>query len=224
MDDFPDNQNRKHHDKDQPDESQTSSSHAKAGVSRRDFLKISGVSAAAPLVSHASALVLEDQVAEHGPGKVPVALTVNGKALNAQLEPRVTLLDALRDRFDLTGAKRVCDRGTCGACTILMDGKAVYSCSILAIDAQGRQLTTIEGLGEPGKLHPIQQAFVDNDAQQCGFCTPGFVMATKAFLDQHPHATAEEIKTGLGGNFCRCGTYAGIKAAVMQVAKESKGA
>ena len=168
--------------------------------------------------------MLEDQVAEHGPGKVPVALTVNGKALNAQLEPRVTLLDALRDRFDLTGAKRVCDRGTCGACTILMDGKAVYSCSILAIDAQGRQITTIEGLGEPGKLHPIQQAFVDNDGQQCGFCTPGFVMATKAFLDQHPHATADEIKTGLGGNFCRCGTYAGIKAAVMQVAKESKGA
>jgi aerobic-type carbon monoxide dehydrogenase small subunit (CoxS/CutS family) len=105
-----------------------------------------------------------------------------------------------------------------------MDGKAVYSCSILAIDAQGRQITTIEGLGEPGHLHPIQQAFVDNDAQQCGFCTPGFVMATKAFLDQHPHATADEIKTGLGGNFCRCGTYAGIKAAVMQVTKGSKGA
>ena len=136
MDDLPD----KHHDKDQPAESQTSSSNSKSGVSRRDFLKISGVSAAAPLVSHASALVLEDQVAEHGPGKVPIALTVNGKTLNAQLEPRVTLLDALRDRFELTGAKRVCDRGTCGACTILMDGKAVYSCSILAIDAQGRQL------------------------------------------------------------------------------------
>jgi xanthine dehydrogenase YagT iron-sulfur-binding subunit len=220
VDDLPD----KHHDKDQPGESQTSSSNSKAGVSRRDFLKISGVSAAAPLVSHASALVLEDQVAEHGPGKVPVALNVNGKTLNAQLEPRVTLLDALRDRFELTGAKRVCDRGTCGACTILMDGKAVYSCSILAIDAQGRQITTIEGLGEPGNLHPIQQAFVDNDAQQCGFCTPGFVMATKAFLDQHPHATADEVKTGMGGNFCRCGTYAGIKAAVMQVTKGSKGA
>jgi xanthine dehydrogenase YagT iron-sulfur-binding subunit len=220
VDDLPD----KHHDKDQPGESQTSSSNSKTGVSRRDFLKISGVSAAAPLVSHASALVLEDQVAEHGPGKVSVALTVNGKTLSAQLEPRVTLLDALRDRFDLTGAKRVCDRGTCGACTIHMDGKAVYSCSILAIDAQGRQITTIEGLAEPGKLHPIQQAFVDNDAQQCGFCTPGFVMATKAFLDQHPHATADEVKTGLGGNFCRCGTYAGIKAAVMQVTTGSKGA
>jgi xanthine dehydrogenase YagT iron-sulfur-binding subunit len=222
MDDLPD----KHKAKSKPETSSSESKtdNSRPGVSRRDFLKISGVSAAVPLVSHASSLALADEVAEHGPGKVPVTLTVNGKQLRAQFEPRVTLLDALRDQFELTGAKRVCDRGTCGACTIHMDGKAVYSCSVLAIDAQGRQLTTIEGLAEPGKLHPIQQAFVDNDAQQCGFCTPGFVMATKAFLDQHPHATAEEIKTGLGGNFCRCGTYAGIKAAVLQVAGNGKGA
>ncbi len=229
MDDLPDKHPDQKNDKAKSSQAETSSTeskpgNSKPGVSRRAFLKISGVSAAVPLVSHASALALEDQVAEHGPGKVPVTLTVNGKQLRAQLEPRVTLLDALRDQFELTGAKRVCDRGTCGACTIHMDGKAVYSCSVLAIDAQGRQITTIEGLGEPGKLHPIQQAFVDNDAQQCGFCTPGFVMATKAFLDQHPHATAEEIKTGLGGNFCRCGTYAGIKAAVMQVTRNGKGA
>ncbi len=229
MDDLPDKHPDQKNDKAKSSQAETSSTeskpgNSKPGVSRRAFLKISGVSAAVPLVSHARALALEDQVAEHGPGKVPVTLTVNGKQLRAQLEPRVTLLDALRDQFELTGAKRVCDRGTCGACTIHMDGKAVYSCSVLAIDAQGRQITTIEGLGEPGKLHPIQQAFVDNDAQQCGFCTPGFVMATKAFLDQHPHATAEEIKTGLGGNFCRCGTYAGIKAAVMQVTRNGKGA
>ncbi len=229
MDDLPDKHPDQKNDKAKSSQAETSSTeskpgNSKPGVSRRAFLKISGVSAAVPLVSHASALALEDQVAEHGPGKVPVTLTVNGKQLRAQLEPRVTLLDALRDQFELTGAKRVCDRGTCGACTIHLDGKAVYSCSVLAIDAQGRQITTIEGLGEPGKLHPIQQAFVDNDAQQCGFCTPGFVMATKAFLDQHPHATAEEIKTGLGGNFCRCGTYAGIKAAVMQVTRNGKGA
>ena len=192
-----------------------------SGVSRRDFLKISGVTAAVPLVAQASALVLEEaEVAVQGPGKVPVTLTVNGKKLNAQLEPRVTLLDALRDQFELTGAKRVCDRGTCGACTVLLDGKVVYSCSVLAIDVQGHEITTVEGLGEPGKLHPVQQAFVDNDAQQCGFCTPGFVVATKAFLDQHPNPTPEQIKHGLGGNFCRCGTYAGIRAAVMQVAKK----
>jgi xanthine dehydrogenase YagT iron-sulfur-binding subunit len=199
-------------------------SSASSGVSRRDFLKISGVSAAVPLVSQVSALALaEDGVATQGPGKVPVSLNVNGKKLSASLEPRVTLLDALRDQFELTGAKRVCDRGTCGACTVLLDEKAVYSCSILAIDAQNHQITTVEGLGEPGHLHPIQQAFVDNDAQQCGFCTPGFVMATKAFLDQNPSPTQEQIKHGLGGNFCRCGTYAGMRKAVMQAAK-TKGA
>lgn len=196
-----------------------------SGLSRRDFLKISGVGAAAPLVAHAGALVImEEDVAVQGPGQVPVTLSVNGKNLSASLEPRVTLLDALRDQFELTGAKRVCDRGTCGACTVLLDGKAVYSCSVLAIDVQGREITTVEGLGEPGKLHPIQQAFVDNDAQQCGFCTPGFVVATKAFLDQHPNPTPEQIRRGLGGNFCRCGTYAGIRAAVAQVAKSGKGA
>jgi xanthine dehydrogenase YagT iron-sulfur-binding subunit len=207
-----------------PDKQKESSTKTGTGVSRRDFLKISGVTAAVPLVSQASALAVADEARELGPGKVPVTLTVNGKKLNAQLEPRVTLLDALRDRFNLTGAKRVCDRGTCGACTVLMDGKAVYSCSVLAIDAQGQAITTVEGLGEPGKLHPIQQAFVDNDAQQCGFCTPGFVMATKAMLDQHPNPTPEQVKQLLGGNFCRCGTYAGMRAAVAQAAKNTKGA
>lgn len=200
------------------------SSSSNSGLSRRDFLKITGVSAAAPLVAGAVAVVAEpQQPGVQGPGKVPVTLNVNGKKYTAQLEPRVTLLDALRDQFELTGAKRVCDRGACGACTVLMDGKAVYSCSILAIDAQSKPIITVEGLGEPGKLHPVQQAFVDNDAQQCGFCTPGFVVACKAFLDQHPSPTLEQIKHGLSGNYCRCGTYAGIRAAVMQAAKAGKG-
>ena len=215
MDDLPE----KPENKAKPSESNKPSTDAGSGVSRRDFLKISGVSAAVPLVAKAGVLVAEaEEVPVQGPGKVPVTLNVNGKALKAQLEPRVTLLDALRDQFELTGAKRVCDRGTCGACTVLLDGKAAYSCSVLAIDAQTRQITTVEGLGEPGRLHPVQQAFIDNDAQQCGFCTPGFVVATKAFLDQHPNPTLEQIKHGLGGNFCRCGTYAGIRAAVMQAA------
>ena len=216
MDDLPDKKNSKKQKK--------SPSTGGQGVSRRDFLKISGVTAAVPLVSQASALAVAGEVRELGPGKVPVSLSVNGKKLNAQLEPRVTLLDALRDRFELTGAKRVCDRGTCGACTVLMDGKAVYSCSVLAIDAQSHEITTVESLGGPEKLHPIQQAFVDNDAQQCGFCTPGFVMATKAMLDQHPNPTPEQVKQLLGGNFCRCGTYAGMRAAVAQAAKNTKGA
>src|SRR5260370_42665728 len=133
----------------QPEKSQPSS-----GVSRRDFLKISGVTAAVPLVAQASALAAaEAEVAVEGPGKVPVTLSVNGKKLSAQLEPRVTLLDALRDQFDLTGAKRVCDRGTCGACTVLLDVKSVYSCSVLAIDAQSAQIITVERLGDPGHLH-----------------------------------------------------------------------
>jgi xanthine dehydrogenase YagT iron-sulfur-binding subunit len=219
VDDRPDKKKPNH-----PKKPSSSSSSSSAGVSRRDFLKISGVSAAVPLVSEVSALAMADEVKELGPGKVPVTLSVNGKKLNAQLEPRVTLLDALRDKFELTGAKRVCDRGTCGACTVLMDDKPVYACSVLAIDAQGREITTIESLGEPGKLHPIQQAFVDHDAQQCGFCTPGFVMATKAFLERNPNPTLEEIKQGLGGNFCRCGTYAGMREAVVQAAKTMKGA
>ena len=217
MDDLPEKP-EKQSQSDKPKKSQPSS-----GVSRRDFLKLSGVTAAVPLISQVGALAAEGEPAIHGPGKVPVSLNVNGKKLSAQLEPRVTLLDALRDQFELTGAKRVCDRGTCGACTVLMDNKAVYSCSVLAIDAQSAQITTVEGLGEPGHLHPIQQAFIDNDAQQCGFCTPGFVVATKAFLDQHPNPTPEQIKHGLGGNFCRCGTYAGMRLAVMQAAK-TKGA
>ena len=122
-----------------------------------------------------------------GPGKVPVTLTLNGKALELSVEPRVTLLDAMRDRLDLTGAKKVCDRATCGSCTVLLDGRPAYACSVLAIEAQGIDITTIEGLGTPDDMHPIQAAFVANDAQQCGYCTPGFVVACKAFLDANPN-------------------------------------
>ena len=193
-----------------------------AGLSRRDFLKISGASAAAPLIARATVLSAQEaQLPHQGPGKVAVTLTVNGKRLAAQLEPRVTLLDALRDHFDLTGAKRVCDRGTCGSCTVIMDGKTVYSCSILAIDAQSKPITTVEGISQNGRLHPVQQAFIDNDAQQCGFCTPGFIVASKALLDTHPSPSLEQVKHGLSGNFCRCGTYVGMRAA-LQTAKSGK--
>ena len=193
----------------------------RSGVSRRDFLKISTIAAAVPVVSSPRVLLAAgEEVPVHGPGKVPVELTVNGKKFKASLEPRVTLLDALRDSLDITGAKRVCDRAECGACTVLMDGKAIYACSMLAIEAQGRQITTVESLMEGGHLHPVQQAFVDNDASQCGFCTPGFVVACKAMLDKHPDPTAEDLRHELSGNVCRCGTYAGIRAAVAQVARK----
>jgi aerobic-type carbon monoxide dehydrogenase small subunit (CoxS/CutS family) len=189
-----------------------------ARVSRRDFLKIGGIAATVPIVGEKLVFAAGTEVPVLGPGKVPVSLTVNGKVVRANLEPRVTLLDALRDTFDLTGAKRVCDRGTCGACTVLVDGKAVYACSILAIASQRHKITTVEGLGDPDNLHPIQKAFWDNDAQQCGFCTPGLVVATKALLDRHPNPTAADLSKGLCGNLCRCGTYVGVRAAVSQAA------
>jgi xanthine dehydrogenase YagT iron-sulfur-binding subunit len=192
-----------------------------SGVSRRDFLKISGISVAIPLVTRPKMVMASGQeVPVHGPGKVPMEFSINGKSYKAELEPRVTLLDALRDQFELTGAKRVCDRAECGACTVLMDNKPVYACSVLAIEAQHKPITTVESLVAGGKLHPIQQAFVDNDASQCGFCTPGFVVSCKAVLDAHPHPTPEDIRRGLSGNLCRCGTYAGIRQAIAQVAQK----
>jgi xanthine dehydrogenase YagT iron-sulfur-binding subunit len=194
---------------------------AKPGVSRRDFLKISTVAAAVPVVAGPKAVLAAGQeVPVYGPGKVPIELNVNGKTYKTSLEPRVTLLDALRDSLDITGAKRVCDRGECGACTVLLDGKAMYACSMLAIEAQGKKITTVESMTEAGELHPIQQAFVDNDGSQCGFCTPGFVVACKAMLDKHPDPTPEDLVHELSGNVCRCGTYAGIRAAIAQVARK----
>jgi xanthine dehydrogenase YagT iron-sulfur-binding subunit len=189
----------------------------RSDFSRRDFLKISGIAASVPLVVRPTLTeAAEQEAGVHGPGAVPVTLNVNGKKFSANLEPRVTLLDALRERFDITGPKRVCDRGECGACTVLIDGRQVYACTTLAIEAQGRQIVTAEGLGG-AQAHPVQAAFVSNDAQQCGFCTPGFTVATKAFLDKHPHAGDAEIAHGIGGNLCRCGTYRGIHGVVAQM-------
>src|SRR5512146_244936 len=190
-----------------------------SGVSRREFLKMGAITVAVPAVIGPRVVeAAGEQVPVYGPGKAPITLTVNGKTLKAELEPRVTLLDALRDTFDHTGPKRVCNHGECGACTVLLDGKTVYSCSTLAIDAQGRQITTIEGLTQGAQVHPISASFVVNDAQQCGFCTPGFVMSMKALLDQYPHPTPEQARRGLSGNLCRCGTYHGMQGVVAQAA------
>ena len=158
-----------------------------------------------------------------GPAAVPVTLKINGKPYNLNIEPRVTLIDALRNHLDLTGAKKVCDRATCGACTVIMDGQVVYSCTTLAIEAQGKDIQTIEGFSQNGKLHPVSAAFVNHDAQQCGYCTPGFVVAVKGFLDKHPNPTEQDVEHGLGGNLCRCGTYVGMRKAVLEAAKEMKG-
>jgi xanthine dehydrogenase YagT iron-sulfur-binding subunit len=196
-----------------------------SSVSRRGFLKGAGAVISSGIV--AGAEVLEGAAPQgaqvYGPGKVPITLKINGANKSLNLEPRVTLLDALRDELELTGAKRVCDRTTCGACTVIVNGKSVYSCSMLAIETQGKAITTVESLAQGEKLHPVQQAFVDNDGQQCGYCTPGFVMACKAFLDKNPNPTVEQVRKGLGGNLCRCGTYVGVTKAVLEAAKKMKG-
>ena len=197
----------------------------KASFTRRDFLKGASVAVSSGLLiteaRAAAAPPAPEAVA--GPGPVPVTLRVNGKARKLNLEPRVTLLDALRNHMDLTGAKKVCDRGVCGSCTVVLDGKPVYACNLLAIQAEGHDIVTVEGLSRDGELHPVMAAFVEHDAQQCGFCTPGFVVACKAFLDKHPNPTFEEVEEGLGGNLCRCGTYVGVRRAVLEAAKSMKG-
>jgi len=195
----------------------------KRGYSRRGFIQGVGIGSGAlgaGLLDRAAEAAPATALA--GPGPVPITLNINGKPVNLTVEPRVTLLDALRNRLDMTGAKRVCDRGTCGACTVLLNGKSVYACTVLAIDAQGKSIETIEGIAEPGKLHPVSAAFWNHDAQQCGYCTPGFVMAAKGFLAEHPNPTLAQIEDGLGGNLCRCGTYMGVRQAVLEAARTVK--
>lgn len=195
-----------------------------AGVSRRGFLQgLSVGSMATGLLSGAPSSEAAERGKTQGPGEIPITLKINGKNEKLNVEPRVTLLDALRNRLDLTGSKKVCDRGTCGACTVIVDGHPVYSCSMLAVEAEGRAITTIEGLGTPAKMSAIQKAFVKHDAQQCGFCTPGFVVASTAFLKSNPNPNLEDARAGLGGNLCRCGTYASMAEAVVEAAKSMKG-
>ena len=191
-------------------------------MSRRGFLKgVSAGAVATGLVQPADKKKVADAATTVGPEGTSITLKVNGKNQKLDVEPRVTLLDALRNRLDTTGTKKVCDRGTCGACTVLLDGDAVYACSILAIEAQGHEITTVEGLGTPDKMNDVQQAFVDHDASQCGFCTPGFVVATAAFVRDNPGASLDEVRAGLGGNLCRCGTYVGITEAAYNLAKKA---
>jgi xanthine dehydrogenase YagT iron-sulfur-binding subunit len=187
-------------------------------VSRRNFLKSTGVVSIAASVLTPPELQAQTGAPAVGPGEVPVRLNVNGRQVNLMIEPRVTLLDALRMRADLTGNKRGCDRGACGACTMIVDGRTVYSCSTLAIEVQGKNIRTVDGLASAnGQLHPVQQAFCDKDALMCGFCTPGFVMASVGLLEKHPNPTPEQIKKGLDGNICRCGTFSRVFEAVSSV-------
>jgi xanthine dehydrogenase YagT iron-sulfur-binding subunit len=192
----------------------------KDDVSRRGFLKSVGAgSIATAVVSEMSALAgaTAEQAgpAAVGPADVPITLTINGRRHQLNVEPRVTLLDAMRTQLDITGPKRVCDRGACGACTVVIEGRTYYSCSMLAIEAQGRNIRTVDGLATGNTLHPVQQAFCDHDGLMCGFCTPGFVMSTVALLEKNPNPTAEQARRALDGNLCRCGTNIGVLKAAL---------
>ncbi len=156
---------------------------------------------------------------ELGPNKIPLTLTVNGRRQSLDVEPRRTLVEALRTDLGLTGTKVACDMGNCGACTVLVDGEAIYSCLTLAVECAGKTIATVEGLGDAGNLDKLQQAFIQHDALQCGFCTPGQLMAAHALLQRHPHPSEDEVIAGMSGNLCRCGAYRGIVQAVLAAAE-----
>jgi len=199
----------------------------RSGVSRRRFLQGVGVAGAGAVMADAILARAADVVAD-GPtsqpagvsAEIPITLRLNGQDRKVLVEPRTTLLVALRDRLDpaLTGPKLVCDAGSCGACTVLHDGKPACGCLILAVDAVGHEITTVEGLGQPGNLNPIQQSFCDKDGMQCGYCTDGFIVSLTAFLRDNPSPTLDEVKQACHGNFCRCGSYPHIFEAALAAA------
>lgn len=199
-----------------------------SGLSRRGFIK--GFGGAVGAAALGPTVVKGDTPTEPGPVKrdgvtaypadgVDVTLTVNGEARLARVAPSATLLEVLREQLGYTGCKEVCSRGACGACTVLIDGRSVNSCLMLAIDAVGKQVTTVEGLAGDNQLDPVQQAFIDHDACQCGYCIPGFVVRSRALLDEHPGATPAQVREGLSGNICRCAAYVRIFDAVESAAK-----
>lgn len=161
---------------------------------------------------------VEEKIQE---GQERLSLRVNGRVVRLMVEPRTTLVEVLRNRLHLTGTKVVCNHGECGACTVLLDGEAVYSCHLLALDAAGKEVTTIEGLLRGEELHPLQQEFIEHDGMQCGFCTPGQIMAAHALLLKNPNPTREQVIQGLSGNICRCGAYPNIIQSVLAAARRS---
>jgi len=193
------------------------------GFSRRNFLKTVGVGPLAATVVANRSAEAQNPARTLGPGEVPIELTINGRTHALRVEPRTTLLDAIRNTLDLTGHKRVCDRGSCGACTVIVDGRTAYACSMLAIEAQGKAIRTVEGLALGTVLHPVQKAFCDHDGLMCGFCTPGFVMSTVALLEANPNPTADQARRALDGNTCRCGTYARVLEAALSTKGVARG-
>ena len=197
------------------------------GVSRRSFIQTAGLSAAAGALQQGAHAALDPPAdAAHGvpilgPDPVPVTLRVNGNTIRTTVDPATTLLDALRINIGLTGSKEICDRGACGGCSVLVDGLLTVSCMMLAIDAQDVEITTIEGLADGDRLDPIQEAFIRHDALQCGYCTPGMIIAARALLNSNARPTLDEIKAGLSGNLCRCAAYPNIFNAVLEASGQT---
>jgi len=155
--------------------------------------------------------------------KIPISFVINGKKKEMAISPNTTLLELLREHLGLTGTKNGCEAGECGACTVLLDGRPVYACLVLAPKVDGKEIITIEGIGEEGKLHPVQKAFLTHGAVQCGFCTPGMILAAKALLDENPYPSKEEIEDAISGNLCRCTGYLQIVKAIEASGKGGKG-
>lgn len=152
--------------------------------------------------------------------KKPITITINGKYIEAEVDSRITLAEFLRDGLDLTGTKVGCNRGECGSCTVISDGKLIYSCTLLAAEASGRDVQTIEGVATEGKLHPLQESFIEHDGLQCGYCTPGMIMATKALLDRNPRPAEHDVRKAIEGNLCRCGAYQNIIEATINASRK----
>ncbi|MEL7003112.1 MAG: (2Fe-2S)-binding protein [Bacteroidota bacterium] len=196
------------------------------GVSRRGFLKGAGLTTAGTLVLHTGVLGKEtskpEKAKEAGPEAVNLKMNINGKVRNLAVEPRATLAHALRDHLQLTGTKVVCDRGACSACTVWIDEKPVNACMTFVMDVGEQKVTTIEGLAIDGKLHPVQEAFIEHDASQCGFCTPGMIMSAANLVENNPNPTLENVRHATRGNYCRCGTYPNVFKATLAAAKKMK--
>jgi len=197
-------------------------------ISRREFLEGTGgalvIAAAVPRLVQAVPLATSTVPAETEAPAVPrtaIRLVVNGVDHRIEVEDRWTLVELLRDHLGLTGSKIGCDRGECGACTVLLDGRPVYSCSYLAVWVDGRSIQTVEGLAQGDRLHPLQEAFIEHDGPQCGFCTPGQLMSAQALLERNPHPTPDQVRAALSGNICRCSNYNRYVEAVLAAAAGS---
>ena len=203
-----------------PEDKKTS----KKGISRRGFLKGAGLTTAGTvmlqtgLMGQEASTEIKDQTL--GPDAVSISVKVNGQTRKATIEPRTTLAELLREHLGLTGTKIVCDRGSCSACTVLLDNNPVNSCITLALDVGNKEVTTIEGLANEGELHPLQEAFIKHDAMQCGFCTPGMVITGAQLLEKNSNPSMDDVKRSLRGNLCRCGTYPKVFDAVLDTAKK----